>query len=87
MAFFKSYRSFVNRNTLLSRGIVTDGYICEIQEEEEIDTETGNTIINKIPFMAYIDNKGMKHKYRISTTTDLAKYHLDDKYKIVYDPT
>ena len=84
--FYESYKSYVIRNTVLERGIVTDGIICEIKEEEERGSESGALIIRKTPYMAYTDREGVEHKYEIKTTSVFAPYHLDSVYKLVYDP-
>lgn len=65
---------------------MANSYVSEIQEEEKVDAETGTKYINKILFMNYKDKSGEEHTYRISTTSDFAKYHLREKYKLVYNP-
>jgi len=76
----------MNKKIVLKRGIVTDGIICEIKEEEERESESGVLTIKKIPYMTYTDSEGVEHKYQVKTTSDFAPYHLHAEYKLVYDP-
>lgn len=76
----------MDRNALIDRGIIAEGYICEIRKEEDLDSATLKTIIKYVPYMSYKDKYGSEHKYRITTTSSFAPYNLHDKFKLVYDP-
>ena len=83
--FYKGYRAYQIRKSILAKGKVTDGVIIDIIKDVEFENKR-NTRFDKIPIMEYTDDIGIVHQYRISTTSDLFPYTLHTRYKLVYDP-
>ncbi|HRX29344.1 MAG TPA: hypothetical protein P5235_08145 [Saprospiraceae bacterium] len=83
---YKSYSAYKNNKILLDRGIVTDGYISKIETKKELDSDSSKTYHTDVPYMSYTDKNGQNITFKITMTSDLAKYHQGESYKIVYDP-